>query len=80
MTEEEKRALVKYRLERANESMKAAHLFSMISFQRHESFSRRRCANNAKRANNRERADEQSVNAALRSLVGIAKADLRHAN
>jgi hypothetical protein len=24
--------------------------------------------------------DEQSVNAALRSLVGIAKAELRHAN
>ena len=52
----------------------------MISFQRHESFSKRRCANNAKGANNRERADEQSVNAALRSLVGVAKAELRHAN
>ena len=80
MTQEEKRALIRYRLERANESMKAVHLFSMISFQRHESFSRRRCANNAKRANNREMADEQSVNVALRSLVGIANAELRHAN
>jgi len=33
-----------------------------------------------KKANNREMADEQAVNAALRSLVGIAKAELRHAN
>lgn len=33
-----------------------------------------------KKANNREMADEQSVNVALRSLVGIAKAELHHAN
>jgi hypothetical protein len=32
-----------------------------------------------KKANNREMADEQSVNAALRSLVGIAKTELHHA-
>jgi len=33
-----------------------------------------------KKANNKKMADEQSVNAALRSLVGVAKAELRHAN
>jgi len=33
-----------------------------------------------KKANNKKMGDEQSVNAALRSLVGIARAELRRAN
>jgi hypothetical protein len=33
-----------------------------------------------KKASNKKMVDEQSVNAALRFLVGIAKAELRHAN
>jgi hypothetical protein len=38
------------------------------------------CRKNMKKANNRGMPDEQSVNVALRSLVGIVKAELRHAN